>query len=460
MARNTKRPTYRTRTGSGSRARLRTEGSETRSRSLGEAARSKAQGSVVTSVLSGFDRTRLLILGVVAAVIVCIIVAISIAGAGESPADEVAEIEEEAQAEPARTIPFAVAADGQQSTIAGLQELGDEKGPFSFQLSADPTKAVSEPLEKGRLKSGFEEVEDTFDQYDYDFGFVALDIETGEGYAYNIDHEFYGASSYKGIFLSYVFETLLDAGKVDRTEELENSGEHVKWMPTSQVFEELVADMVTYSDDNCYKLLRENYGTFDEYEEWLDALGMSLDDFGEEHWYPHYTVRKAAIFWLHIYDYINSGNENSEWLSELYQGTEISFIRDVVVKEHGLDATVMNKSGWIGEEELHSTIDNGLIEIDGKTYLLISISSIPYSEATSEYFYQLERMLISDAIEPLAGVEGSDEASDEEGSRTRGSSSASTGSDASDESYAGGGYYDDYASYDEDLDYYEEDDLY
>ena len=43
-----------------------------------------------------------------------------------------------------------------------------------------------------------------------------------------------------------------------------------------------------------------------------------------------------------------------------------------------------NKVGWISEDGYYSTCDAGLIDIDGRTYVMSVMTSMPWSDRSSE----------------------------------------------------------------------------
>ena len=80
-------------------------------------------------------------------------------------------------------------------------------------------------------------------------------------------------------------------------------------------------------------------------------------------------------------EYLSCGSEASQWLSELLSSTSCSFIRDGIADEQVL---VRNKAGWISEDGCYSTCDAGLIDIDGRTYVMSIMTSMPWSDRSSE----------------------------------------------------------------------------
>lgn len=43
-----------------------------------------------------------------------------------------------------------------------------------------------------------------------------------------------------------------------------------------------------------------------------------------------------------------------------------------------------NKAGWISEDGYYSTCDAGLIEVDGHSYAMSAMTSMPWSDRSSE----------------------------------------------------------------------------
>lgn len=56
-------------------------------------------------------------------------------------------------------------------------------------------------------------------------------------------------------------------------------------------------------------------------------------------------------------------------------------MRDGIEGEHVL---VRNKAGWISEDGCYSTCDAGFIDIDGRTDVMSIMTSMPWSDRSSE----------------------------------------------------------------------------
>ena len=211
-----------------------------------------------------------------------------------------------------------------------------------------------------------------------DVGVVFYDLSSGKGVTYNADVEVYGASSYKALYVLYVCESLVETGQVSLDDSLGTyGGYNMGW----QTVRELIEAAVVNSDNDSFIALR---AAFDRvgYEDWIVGLGIdydtALDPMSD---FPTYCPRTSAKLWREMCEYLSCGSEASQWLSELLSSTSRSFIRDGIADEQVL---VRNKAGWISEDGCYSTCDAGLIDIDGRTYVMSIMTSMPWSDHSSE----------------------------------------------------------------------------
>ena len=211
-----------------------------------------------------------------------------------------------------------------------------------------------------------------------DVGVVFYDLSSGKGVTYNADAEVYGASSYKAPYVLYVCESLVETGQVSLDDSLGTyGGYNMGW----QTVRDLIEAAVVNSDNDSFIALR---AAFDRvgYEDWIVGLGVdydtALDPMSD---FPTYCARTSAKLWREMSEYLSRGSETSQWLSELLSSTSRSFIRDGIADEQVL---VRNKAGWISEDGYYSTCDAGLIDIDGRTYVMSVMTSMPWSDRSSE----------------------------------------------------------------------------
>lgn len=236
----------------------------------------------------------------------------------------------------------------------------------------------------------------------YEVGCFFVDLNSGEGVAYNLDMRIYGASSFKGVYAAYLSEQLADG----------ESG-----LSASAV--SLMDDSIRYSDNSAFSTLRNSYDGAG-FARWVESCGVSSDIVHDTH-FPRYSARESALFWLHTYRYLQSSTDAASHLRELYTQTNVSFIRDGVtavvasgdeaqresdVEEQenvseetagelsGKSVVVMNKAGWIASSPRFSGLcDAGLIECGGHTYLMSIMTSAPDSASHRDQVVTLAKEL-------------------------------------------------------------------
>lgn len=223
-------------------------------------------------------------------------------------------------------------------------------------------------------------LQDTLDQVQElgDVGVVFYNLSSGKGVTYNADAEVYGASSYKALYVLYVCELLVETGQVSLDDTLGTYGGYsMGWLTVR----DLIETSVVNSDNDSFIALR---ATFDQdgYEDWIAALGVedevALDPMSD---FPTYCPRTSAKLWREMSEYLSRESETSQWLSGLLASTTRSFIRDGIADDH---AMVRNKAGWISEAGCNATCDAGLIDVDGDTYIMSIMTSMPWSDRSSE----------------------------------------------------------------------------
>lgn len=211
-----------------------------------------------------------------------------------------------------------------------------------------------------------------------DVGVVFYDLSSGKGVTYNANVEVYGASSYKALYALYICESLVETGQVSLDDSLGTyGGYNMGW----QTVRDLIEAAVVNSDNDSFIALR---AAFDRvgYEDWIVSLGIdydtALDPMSD---FPTYCPRTSAKLWREMGEYLSRDTEASQWLSDLLASTTRSFIRDGIADDQAL---VRNKAGWISEDGYYSTCVAGLIGIDGRTYVMSVMTSMPWGDRSSE----------------------------------------------------------------------------
>ena len=240
-------------------------------------------------------------------------------------------------------------------------------------------------------------LQDTLDQAQElgDVGVVFYNLSSGKGVTYNAGAEVYGASSYKALYALYVCESLVETGQVSLDDSLGTYGGYsMGWLTVRELIEAAVVN----SDNDSFIALRAAFD-HDGYEDWIAALGIedevALNPMSD---FPTYCARTSAKLWREMSEYLSWDSEASQWLSELLSSTSRSFIRDGIADEQVL---VRNKAGWISEDGCYSTCDAGLIDVDGRTYVMSIMTSMPWGDQSSESVAAIARALF-DARAALA----------------------------------------------------------
>lgn len=220
-----------------------------------------------------------------------------------------------------------------------------------------------------------------------DVGVVFYDLSSGKGVAYNADVEVYGASSYKALYALYICESLVETGQVLLDDPLGTYGSYnMGWQTVCDLIEAAVVN----SDNDSFIALR---AAFDHvgYEDWIVSLGIdydtALDPMSD---FPTYCPRTSVKLWREMSEYLSLGTETSQWLSGLLASTTRSFIRDGIADDQVL---VRNKAGWISEGGCNATCDAGLIDVDGGTYIMSIMTSMPWSNRSSEVVAAIAKAL-------------------------------------------------------------------
>ncbi|MDO4532530.1 MAG: hypothetical protein Q4C36_02285 [Coriobacteriia bacterium] len=207
---------------------------------------------------------------------------------------------------------------------------------------------------------------------DGESGFVFLDLQSGAGIAYQAGACPYIASASKAPLAFYVLQQ-------NDAQGLELS----KWE-----LEELAA-AIEQSDNDAFDSF--GFGHMGgAYAEWLESYGVNYD--AEYGLYLYASARSLAAIWNDAYWYLQSGTDNARWLADRFANTNRSFIRNGVADS---GARVWNKGGWIASDDMASTTDAGIIECDGRAYLLAIVTGQPDSGEAQERVSRLARLLFA-----------------------------------------------------------------
>lgn len=186
-----------------------------------------------------------------------------------------------------------------------------------------------------------------------DVGFVVFDEVTGMTLALNADTKFFGASTVKAMWVTYLFQDHLEHGRIAWDEIAAH-----------------VASCIGQSDNKAYTVLRSNYGAEQEFEDWLARVGV-----GYISSWDYYTPREQALAWTHMLAYTQSNGAYVDAWKAAFNHSTRSFIREALGKRR----VVYSKPGWIRQNERRpNTYDDAAIVIgdDGRRYLVSIMSTM------------------------------------------------------------------------------------
>ncbi len=201
-----------------------------------------------------------------------------------------------------------------QATREDINGLSDQKAPYAFAFDAsqgDGNDAAGAPVLSDRSLVSLSNALSYYDANGYEASYLFMDLGTGRGIAGNLDVPIYGASSFKGPFCAYVVN-----------KELPNDIERARDARLRQI-----ENIIFWSDNASYGQLRRDFGN-DGMREWLAEAGVD-EALVDDTYFPTYTARQSALMWLKIYDYLeHAGTSAASWLSDVFEGTEVSFLRN------------------------------------------------------------------------------------------------------------------------------------
>lgn len=244
-------------------------------------------------------------------------------------------------------------------TLAALPEMRD-KSEIKFSYTNTEYRMSKETQEQ---------LTDLIFETSYTNSFVIYDITTGAGISYNEKTYFPVASTVKAPFaMTCLWQ--IEEGKYSLADTMEYLEEH-KVSGSGEIWKEefgkmytikeLIEKSVLISDDIGYLMLQEYFG-YKEYNNFLKNLGNKVTIGNGVKWGKTSTIDSMRN-WMQIYDYINSGEENSAFFAELLKNTNKSFIRNVLGDEY----LVLNKMGWVYNQCCH---DHAII-MDEQPYLMM-----------------------------------------------------------------------------------------
>lgn len=197
-----------------------------------------------------------------------------------------------------------------------------------------------------------------------DVGFVMMDLNSGAGVAYNMDKEFYSASTIKGPYVTAV----------------------CKWAPWALgSYGGYMYDAINTSSNSAYGYVRNQVGDWamSNMVNWTHAWSVETGSH-----YTWYNAHDLAKMWVGMYDFFMSGDEGASWCRDVYSSNNWITSRDAL----DYKCTIYAKSGWItaGYPICHN---EGCIVMDGDHPYVMAIMSSANADYETWKMANLQRAL-------------------------------------------------------------------
>lgn len=186
----------------------------------------------------------------------------------------------------------------------------------------------------------------------FDIGCIMIDCNTGMSVALNPDAQYFGASTIKALWVTYLFQEYLEKGRLS-------------WGDIGG----LAYNTIVWSDNDAYRALRASYGSEDGFATWLSEAGVPYLELWDS-----YTPRQLIAAWTHMLQYSESGGRYVTTWQALFDHSYYSAIKDAL----GGYRNVYSKPGWMEPGTWSGCITNDAALVDdrnGRKYLLAIMSS-------------------------------------------------------------------------------------
>ena len=244
---------------------------------------------------------------------------------------------------------------GQAEPIGSASDPADETGADGADAARkgnEPSVEQQQAIDAARqdLDRAVAAIEDGGDQVSY----LVLDLESGKTLEHNADTVYYSASSIKA---PYCVSLVRELGDRARSE-----------------YGQTIADCLEASDNDAYETLRSAYEGQPFFTDFIAESGTS---FRFAHWYAYYSPRQLAQLWRTAATWLESDDEDAQWLGGLLQDTLNSSVDDIAgaAGEAGGDeagaVTTWSKAGWFsGDSTYDVTFDAGVVRAGAGDYAI------------------------------------------------------------------------------------------
>ena len=193
------------------------------------------------------------------------------------------------------------------------------------ELSDESAEALNQALEP-------------FTENDVITAFLLMDIQTGRGFARNVDKTLYGASSFKGPYCAYLLKQYVDNGDVEITDSFASgymtaSLGYARY--GSDTLKNLIEETIVESSNDAFASLRVNFSD-NTLANWLTSVDVD-SQVAYDTWFPFNTVRNMAKLWMETYYFLQTNTEAATTLRGYLGETTKSFMREALTGVRVLD---------------------------------------------------------------------------------------------------------------------------
>ena len=193
---------------------------------------------------------------------------------------------------------------------------------------------------------------DSISSRGWSVGFLVIDMQSNLGIVYNLDQEFYTASSIKGPFATSL----------------------AMYNPEAAANREYtIVNMLVNSDNDAYTSLNDSYRrTY--IQQFCEECGV--DPALCVYKYPTITTRDLGLMWIYSYYYFDQ-DEFSQTVGSWFETPYYSLIHS----ELGEMYTTRSKAGWVADDNPKhtTTVDAGIVYSDHGDYVVVIMSRVPSS---------------------------------------------------------------------------------
>lgn len=256
----------------------------------------------------------------VVGLILIIVLMVTIVGAVQSCTSQPAEQGEDAQTVTPMTINYTPSI----AAFDGLTDPGTNVSGFTLVTEGDSWTPSLDDTNSAAITSALNTLTKNGT---IPVGFVFTDLQSGAGYAYNIDAKVYGASSFKGPVFIYGCQQAIEPGNISMNSVNSNCEGAIVW-----------------SDNKSYYRMRNSFeGSANEtLGAWLSSMNIS-ETLANDTSFPHYAARDSVKLWMNTYLYFNAADSDPDvvsWAQDFFGRTDTSMLRDgVTMKSAAADTT-------------------------------------------------------------------------------------------------------------------------